>query len=61
MWLAYRPGDLTPRWVEVATLPDDEHTEEAKFNYWQSLYSGYRARMIAAAAAKRKKESRESP
>ena len=59
VWLAYRPGDVTPRWTEVTTVPDDGYTEDAKIQYWQSLYAGYRARMIAA--AKRKKESRESP
>jgi len=42
VWLAYRPGDLTPRWIEVVALPDDEHTEEAKFNYWQSASDAYR-------------------
>jgi S-adenosylmethionine synthetase len=30
VWLAYRPGDLTPRWVEVVALPDDDHAEKAK-------------------------------
>ena len=28
VWLAYRPGDLTPRWVEVVALPDDDLTED---------------------------------
>jgi S-adenosylmethionine synthetase len=23
VWLAYRPGDLAPRWVEVVAIPDD--------------------------------------
>ena len=30
------------RW---STLPDDEHTEEAKFNYWQSASDAYRENM----------------
>jgi S-adenosylmethionine synthetase len=48
VWLAYRPGDLTPRWVEVVTVPDDAESEDGKFNYWSAAYDGYRARMIAA-------------
>jgi S-adenosylmethionine synthetase len=58
VWLAYRPGDVTPRFTEVVTLPDDMDTEDAKFQYWQDAYSGYRARMIAD--SKRKKEAREA-
>jgi len=48
VWLAYRPGDLTPRWVEVVTVPDDAESEDSKFDYWSAAYDGYRARMIAA-------------
>ena len=44
----YRPGDLTPRWVEVVALPDDEHTEEAKFNFWQSASDAYRENLKRA-------------
>ena len=32
VWLAYRPGDVTPRWTEVLTVPDDGDTEDAKFS-----------------------------
>ena len=42
------PGRLTPRWVEVATLPDDEHTEEAKVDYWQSASDAYRENLKRA-------------
>jgi len=41
VWLAYRPGDLTPRWVEVVALPDDDHTEQSKLNFWQSASDAY--------------------
>lgn len=58
VWLAYRPGDVAPRWTETTTLPDDEYTQNAKFQHWQGLYSGYRARMIAD--SKRKKALREA-
>jgi len=50
VWLAYRPGDLAPRWIEVVTVPDDAESEDSKFNFWSAAYDGYRARMIAAAA-----------
>jgi S-adenosylmethionine synthetase len=42
VWLAYRPGDLTPRWIEIVKVPDDEVTEESKFNFWQSASDAYR-------------------
>ena len=54
VWLAYRPGDVTPRWTEVIDLPDDGYTEDAKIQYWQSLYDGYRARMIADSSERRR-------
>lgn len=52
VWLAYRPGDVTPRWTEVVALPDDEYTDDAKFQHWQNLSDAYRAR--AKAGAKRR-------
>jgi S-adenosylmethionine synthetase len=42
VWLAYRPGDLTPRWIEIVKVPDDDFTEESKFNFWQSASDAYR-------------------
>lgn len=27
VWLAWRPGDVDPRWVEVVTVPVDECAE----------------------------------
>ena len=33
VWLAYRPGDVTPRWIEVATVPDDPETVRAKKSF----------------------------
>jgi S-adenosylmethionine synthetase len=30
VWLAYRPGDVTPRWLEVVEVPDDDRTRDAK-------------------------------
>jgi S-adenosylmethionine synthetase len=29
VWLAYRPGDLAPRWIEVATVTDDAEPEDS--------------------------------
>jgi S-adenosylmethionine synthetase len=48
VWLVYRPGDLTPRWVETITVPDDAESEDDKLSYWTAVYDGYRARLIAA-------------
>jgi S-adenosylmethionine synthetase len=48
VWLVYRPGDLTPRWVEVAAVPDDEESEWGKINLWQALSDGYRERLKRA-------------
>ncbi len=42
VWLAYRPGDLTPRWVEIVKLPDDDFSETSKLNFWQSASDAYR-------------------
>lgn len=33
VWLAYRPGDITPRWIEVATVPDDPGTARARKSF----------------------------
>jgi hypothetical protein len=30
VWLAYRPGDVSPRWLEAVELPDDDRTRDAK-------------------------------
>ena len=45
VWLAYRPGDLTPRWVEIVKLPDDDFSETSKLNFWQSASDAYRENM----------------
>jgi len=45
VWLAYRPGDLTPRWVEVVAVPDDDASESSKLNFWQSASDAYRERL----------------
>jgi S-adenosylmethionine synthetase len=45
VWLAYRPGDLTPRWVEVVAVPDDDASESSKLNFWQSASDAYRERI----------------
>ena len=52
VWLAYRPGDVTPRWTEVIALPDDDYTEDRKIHYWSTLYEPYHERMKAAAKRK---------
>jgi len=52
VWLAYRPGDLTPRWVEVVKVPDDEFSETSKLNFWQSASPGRIARVHRTPAGK---------
>ncbi len=43
VWLAWRPGDVEPRWIEVKTVPAEESTEiaerseqrETQCDYWK--------------------------
>ena len=48
VWLAYRPGDLTPRWIEVVKVPDDAFSEASKLNFRQSASDACRENLKRA-------------